>query len=133
MFDPCSEPPAPAPASQKFHDAERTANGEPRAYVTLSALKTLWFNTGSLCNITCANCYIESSPTNDRLAYLSAAEVAHYLDEARREGMPVEEVGFTGGEPFMNRELPHMLSGVLGRGLRVVVLTNAMKPMHHRR
>jgi hypothetical protein len=43
----------------------------------------------------------------------------------------VEEIGFTGGEPFLNRELPAMLSAVLGRGFRALVLTNAMKPMRN--
>jgi uncharacterized Fe-S cluster-containing radical SAM superfamily protein len=124
-------PPGPTPA--KFSNPDVTAKGEPRAQVALSKLKTLWFNTGSLCNIACDNCYIESSPANDRLAYLRAAEVAEYLDEIARERMPVEEIGFTGGEPFMNRELPAMLEACLGRGFRVLVLTNAMKPMHHHR
>jgi uncharacterized Fe-S cluster-containing radical SAM superfamily protein len=124
-------PPVLDPA--KFSDPDVTAKGEPRARVVLSELKTLWFNTGSLCNITCDNCYIESSPANDRLGYLGAAEVGEYLDEIGRERMPVEEIGFTGGEPFMNRELPTMLEECLGRGFRVLVLTNAMKPMHHHR
>ena len=44
----------------KFSDPERTLTGEPRAQVALRSLETLWMNTGSLCNITCANCYIES-------------------------------------------------------------------------
>lgn len=122
----------PAP-SAKFLDPDRTATGEIRASVSLSALKTLWFNTGSLCNITCTDCYIESSPTNDRLAYLTLAEVDRFLDEIDRDRLPVEEIGFTGGEPFMNRDLPRMLSAVLARGLRALVLTNAMKPMQHRR
>src|SRR5260370_6301874 len=52
-----------------------------RSQVALRALNTLWFNTGTLCNLTCQHCYIESSPKNDRLAYLSAAEVGRYLDE----------------------------------------------------
>lgn len=121
------------PGSRKFHEPEHTATGEERAFVTFAGLRTLWFNTGSLCNITCINCYIESSPRNDRLSYLCAADVAHYVSEAQRERMPLEEVGFTGGEPFMNRDLPKMLDDVLGRGLRALVLTNAMKPMHHRR
>ncbi len=112
---------------RKFQDAERTLKGEPRAHVALSALRTLWFNTGTLCNITCANCYIESSPRNDALAYLSLEEVRGYLDES--EAHPVEEVGFTGGEPFMNPALVPMLDEVLGRGLRALVLTNAMQPM----
>ncbi len=113
----------------KFRDPRVTAKGEPRAAVALGGLTTLWINTGTLCNITCRNCYIESSPRNDALAYISAAEVASYLDEAAAIGAPLREVGFTGGEPFLNRELPAMLRDVMGRGLRALVLTNAMKPM----
>jgi len=60
----------------KFQDALLTAKGEQRAQVGLRALETLWFNTGTLCNLACRNCYIESSPRNDRLVYLTAAEVA---------------------------------------------------------
>jgi uncharacterized Fe-S cluster-containing radical SAM superfamily protein len=113
----------------KFKDAYFTAKGETRAEVALKALETLWFNTGTLCNLTCRNCYIESSPRNDRLVYLTAAEVAEYLDEIQAHGHPTRTIGFTGGEPFMNRELPAMLEGVLSRGFQAMVLTNAMKPM----
>ncbi len=115
----------------KFRDARTTAGGERRASVALSALRTVWFNTGTLCNLACPTCYIESSPRNDALAYLSAAEVVGYLDEAEASGTALEEVGFTGGEPFMNPGLPAMLRDVLGRprGLRALVLTNAVAPM----
>jgi uncharacterized Fe-S cluster-containing radical SAM superfamily protein len=114
----------------KFRDPDVTARGEKRARVGLSGLRTLWINTGTLCNIACANCYIESSPRNDALAYISPAEVAAYLDEAATLGLPLEEVGFTGGEPFMNAGLPAMLSDVLSRPrLSAIVLTNAMQPM----
>ncbi|WP_458095151.1 radical SAM protein [Roseomonas sp. WA12] len=121
-------PIAPAPAA-KFRDPRTTAKGERRAAVGLSALRTLWFNTGTLCNLTCANCYIESSPRNDALVYLSAADVASYLDEIQRDAWPVEEIGVTGGEPFMNPDIVPMLADALGRGFRVLVLTNAMRPM----
>ena len=114
----------------KFKDAWTTAKGETRAHVGLKALETLWFNTGTLCNLTCRNCYIESSPRNDRLVYLSAGEVASYLDEIERDGHGTRLIGFTGGEPFMNPDLPAMLDEVLSRGLQAMVLTNAMKPMH---
>src|SRR4028119_1689974 len=66
----------------KFRDPALTAKGEARAVAPLTGLTTLWFNTGTLCNLACATCYIGSSPTNDALVYLSAAEVAGYLDEA---------------------------------------------------
>jgi hypothetical protein len=114
---------------RKFRDPLVTANDETRAQVALQALQTLWFNTGTLCNLTCHNCYIESSPRNDRLAYLTRQEVSTYLDEIERERLPTTLIGFTGGEPFLNPDIAAMLGDVLSRGLRALVLTNAMKPM----
>jgi uncharacterized radical SAM superfamily Fe-S cluster-containing enzyme len=115
--------------AQKFQDPSRTVRGEPRARVALRRLETLWLNTGTLCNITCRNCYIESSPRNDRLAYLTPADIRPYLDEIERDGLGTREIGFTGGEPFMNPHLFDMLEECLSRGFRALVLTNAMKPM----
>ena len=71
---------------RKFRDPFLTAKGERRAQVALKVLETLWFNTGTLCNLTCHHCYIESSPKNDRLVYLTAAEVTECLrrDRIRR-------------------------------------------------
>lgn len=113
----------------KFADPFVTADGSPRAAVPLARLRALWFNTGTLCNLACVNCYIESSPRNDRLAYLTPADIRPYFDEAARDGWPLEEVGFTGGEPFMNPDIAALLAEALGRGLRALVLTNAMRPM----
>ncbi len=111
----------------KFSDPDRTLNGDPRAQVPLKHLETLWINTGSLCNITCANCYIESSPTNDRLVYITAAEAQAFVEEARAGG--TREIGFTGGEPFLNPEFCEMLDDTLSMGFEALVLTNAMQPM----
>ena len=99
----------------------------------MQALRTLWINTGSLCNIECRNCYIESSPENDRLVYMTRAEVASFLDEIAREALPTREIGFTGGEPFMNPDIIAMLGDALSRGHSVLVLTNAMQPMQRPR
>jgi uncharacterized Fe-S cluster-containing radical SAM superfamily protein len=123
FLDPAARPLDPA----KFRDPFVTAKGERRAAVALERLDTLWINTGTLCNLACKTCYIESSPTNDALVYLSAAEVDAYLDEA--EALGTREIGFTGGEPFMNRDIIAMLRSALGRGFAVLVLTNAMRPM----
>jgi uncharacterized Fe-S cluster-containing radical SAM superfamily protein len=115
---------------RKFRDPLLTAKGEKRAHVALRSLDTLWFNTGTLCNLTCHHCYIESSPKNDRLVYLTAAEVTGYLDQIAEGSFSTSLIGFTGGEPFMNPELSSMLEDVLSRNLRALVLTNAMKPMN---
>lgn len=117
----------------KFRDPLVTAKGEMRATVALRTLETLWFNTGTLCNVTCRNCYIDSSPRNDRLAYLTCSEVVGYLDEIARDRLPTSLIGFTGGEPFMNPELTAMLEDVLSRGFQALVLTNAMRPLRKQR
>lgn len=122
-------PHAPALAPGKFADPLCTMDGSLRASVPLVALETLWFNTGTLCNLTCAGCYIESSPTNDALSYLAAADVSRFLGEIEANALPTREIGFTGGEPFMNPQIMEMLGDALGRGFDVLVLTNAMKPM----
>jgi len=113
----------------KFEHPEITAKGEARASVALTDPQTLWFNTGTLCNITCENCYIESSPTNDRLVYISTDEVRDYLDQIAARNWPVREIGFTGGEPFMNPDMIDMARVSLERGFDVLILTNAMAPM----
>ena len=43
--------------------------------------------------------------------------------------LQTREIGFTGGEPFMNPEFPVMLANSLERGFSALVLTNAMQPM----
>jgi uncharacterized Fe-S cluster-containing radical SAM superfamily protein len=118
----------------KFQDPVYTDTGAVRAQVPLiGGLETLWVNTGTLCNITCAHCYIESSPTNDRLAYFRLADLTKYLDEIADLGLKTTEIGFTGGEPFMNPDMLAMLDLVLARGFRALVLTNAMLPMAHKK
>jgi hypothetical protein len=111
----------------KFRDPLVTAKGEPRAHVALEALRTLWINTGTLCNLACKTCYIESSPRNDALVYPTLAEVEGYLDEGLALG--TQEIGFTGGEPFMNPDMLGMVDAALTHGFEVLVLTNAMRPM----
>ncbi|MFT4961574.1 MAG: putative Fe-S cluster-containing radical SAM superfamily protein [Paracoccaceae bacterium] len=113
----------------KFQDKLVTADGQQRASVALSHPETLWFNTGTLCNIECVNCYIKSSPTNDALVYMTAAEVAVYLDQIKTRDWPIQEIGFTGGEPFMNPDMLAMTRDALERGYKVLILTNAMRPM----
>jgi len=119
----------PFAADAKWVSPLLTADGKRRASVRPENLETLWFNTGTLCNLECVNCYIESSPSNDRLVYLSADEVRTFLAEVAAEKMGTREIGFTGGEPFLNPQLIEMLGSCLERGFAVLVLTNAMRPL----
>jgi molybdenum cofactor biosynthesis enzyme MoaA len=119
-------------SDKKFKDQKVTADGSNRAFIEARNIKTLWFNTGTLCNIECRNCYIESSPKNDSLAYLTFEEVKSFIDEAIDKNLGTNEIGFTGGEPFMNKDIMKMIDYSLRKRLKVLVLSNAMKPMLNR-
>jgi len=113
----------------KFKDPQVTAKGDKRAKVYFKTLETLWFNTGSLCNIECANCYIASSPTADHFVYLTPEDMAPYLDEIDEISPTPIEIAFTGGEPYLNPHVIKLSEMALERGHKLLVLTNAMRPM----
>lgn len=114
---------------QKFENKLLTSDNKARAFIQAKKIQTLWFNTGTLCNLTCKNCYIESSPKNDRLAYLSFEEFKTFVNESIQNEMGTKEIGFTGGEPFMNKDIFKMIKYALDNDFKTLVLTNAMKPM----
>lgn len=120
---------------EKFSDPKITAKGETRAWVNLKELKTIWINSGTLCNLSCENCYIESSPTNDSLVYITSSEITPYLNEIKSEKYPVELIGITGGEPFINPDIINIIENILARGHQLLILTNAYRILkrHHER
>ena len=118
---------------KKFKDVNETADGQARARVPFVGFQTLWFNTGTLCNLECGHCYIESSPTNDRLSFLSIKDVEKALNELNEIEQRPSEIGFTGGEPFANPDFLDILEMALTRGYAALVLTNAMRPMQRSR
>jgi len=96
----------------------------PIPSVPLLALDTLWFQVaGTICNIECTHCFISCSPHNHSHEMMSLADVQMRLDEARALG--VREYYFTGGEPFMNRDMLPILAATLRQG-PASVLTNGM-------
>jgi len=91
--------------------------------VPLLSLDTVWFQVaGTLCNLSCNHCFISCSPTRHAHEIMTRAEVRPFLDEAAALG--VRDFYFTGGEPFLNRELPEILEDALRIG-PATVLTNA--------
>lgn len=101
---------------------DQSLTSHPR--VPLVALDTLWFQVaGTICNIECTHCFISCSPKNHAHEMLSLADVQRRLDEARALG--VREYYFTGGEPFMNRDMLPILEATLRQG-PATVLTNGM-------
>jgi molybdenum cofactor biosynthesis enzyme MoaA len=99
-----------------------TAHEHPS--VPMLALDTLWLQVaGTICNIECTHCFISCSPKNHAHEMMSLADVETRLAEARELG--VKEYYFTGGEPFMNRDLLPIIEVTLKQG-PASVLTNGM-------
>ncbi|MCH7989359.1 MAG: radical SAM protein [Planctomycetes bacterium] len=96
--------------------------------VELNSLDELWFQvSGTLCNLECTHCFISCSPHNDTFGYLSLETIERMLEESVDWG--VKEYYFTGGEPFLNREILPILERTLQFG-PATVLTNGtvLKP-----
>ncbi len=88
------------------------------------ALDTLWLQVaGTLCNLQCTHCFISCSPTNATHGMMTLDQVRAHLRDA--EALGVREYYFTGGEPFLNRDLLAMIELALVQG-PVSVLTNGV-------
>ena len=106
---------APTPAAASSPAAPR---------VELVSLDTLWFQVaGTLCNLACTHCFISCSPSNHTHEHLTLDTVRRHLEEGVALG--VKEVYFTGGEPFLNREMEAILAAAL-EVAPATVLTNGL-------
>jgi len=88
-----------------------------------SRLKELWFNTGTLCNLSCPFCFENSTPTNDRLVYLTLDDIQKTVDEAQEYWGGEKSFAVTGGEPMLNPEIVDISKYLLKRG-KLLILTN---------
>ncbi|PYN07445.1 MAG: radical SAM protein [Candidatus Rokuibacteriota bacterium] len=86
------------------------------------ALSTLWLVlTGTLCNLRCTHCLNTSGPDAPWLPPLDGAVARRAIAEAAALG--VREIYFTGGEPFLHREILPLLETSLAIAA-TTVLTN---------
>jgi molybdenum cofactor biosynthesis enzyme MoaA len=91
--------------------------------VPLESLDELWFQVaGTVCNLRCKHCFISCAPDNHAFWFMTREQVVAALRESVLLG--VREYYFTGGEPFMHREIEAILDDALALG-PATVLTNA--------
>src|SRR2546426_4321154 len=90
--------------------------------VPLAHLDDLWFQVGgTLCNLECRHCFISCSPHNHTFGFLDLDTVRRFLEESVPLG--VKEYYFTGGEPFLHKDMVPILELTLRYG-PATVLTN---------
>lgn len=104
----------------------QTSSGEPRGYIQPKSLSELWIHTGTICNLKCPFCFEGSSPTNKRIEPITLKDVKPYIEEALKLG--TDQFSFTGGEPFVNKEIIDILDYALNFK-PCLVLTNATTPI----
>ena len=85
-----------------------TGDGSDRGYIQPHQLKELWFHTGTACNLSCDFCLEGSGPGDQRLGLVKLEDVKPYIERAVEMG--VEQFSFTGGEPFLAKDLVKFLS-----------------------
>ena len=103
-----------------------TAAGEPRGFIQPHALREVWFHTGTACNLACPFCLEGSKPGDARIGRITLAEAKPFIDEAVALG--VEQLSFTGGEPFIVKDFVNILR-YASQLKPCLVLTNGTAPL----
>jgi molybdenum cofactor biosynthesis enzyme MoaA len=107
----------------------RTSGNEPRGFIQSRSLDELWFHTGTACNLACPFCLEGSRPGDARIQLLRFDDALPFFEEAL--GLRVQQFSFTGGEPFINKDIIRILDYALQ--LRpCLVLTNGTEPLLRR-
>jgi len=113
-----------------FDSWTHTRNGDPRGYIDANRLKELWIHTGTACNLACPFCLEGSHPGDGRIPGMKLSDVKPFIHEAIDMG--VEQLSFTGGEPFVIRDFVNILD-YASHHRPCFVLTNATEPLLKRR
>jgi MoaA/NifB/PqqE/SkfB family radical SAM enzyme len=95
---------------------------EPTSPDPLALSSKLWIYTNYDCNLRCKYCVAESHPGAPKRA-ISLTTVQRIVDEALEAGL--ENIYFTGGEPFILEDIYEMLA-YASEQVKTTVLTNAM-------
>ena len=105
------------------------ANVSPVGWIEAHTLDELWIHTGTACNLDCPFCLEGSKPGDNRLQRVTLGDVRPLLDEA--VSLNVRQFSFTGGEPFVVRDMVAILE--YAASLRpCLVLTNGTAPVVRR-
>jgi len=116
---------------QRIHTQNwfKTPEGEARGYIDPHELRELWFHTGTACNLQCSFCLEGSGPGDTRLELVKFADISPIVDEAI--GLGVEQFSFTGGEPFLAKQLVQILH-YASSFKPCLVLTNGTEALQQR-
>ena len=104
-------------AKKGFYDEIRYEKGKPAD----SNRPIVVWNTTKSCNLKCVHCYFDAGAKQDK-GELTTAEAKAMIDDLALFGAPV--LLFSGGEPFMRKDLFELGRYASAKGLRTVISTN---------
>ena len=119
----------PSSSLRRDEHAARLSFAEPQGHIRPHGLDELWFHTGTACNLACPFCLEGSKPGDDRLQLLRLRDAVPFIEEALTLG--VKQFSFTGGEPFINKDIIPILAYAL-QYRPCLVLTNGTEPLLRR-
>ena len=83
------------------------------------------FEVTHACNCDCRYCYnVWKSPNQSYPKGLMKLAEIQDLFERLLDEVPLQSVAISGGEPFLRKDLPEIVSYLWARGLNVVIITN---------
>jgi radical SAM protein with 4Fe4S-binding SPASM domain len=92
-------------------------------HLSRRSLSELWIHTNNSCNLTCSHCLVSSGPDGDK--GLPAEKFLKVIAEARALG--TRRFFFTGGEPFLRKDLLELIEAVLSDPrAELAILTNGI-------
>ncbi len=93
------------------------------SYARPTKLSELWFHTNNICNLACSHCLVSSAPWVKDWG-LPSDRFLELVEEATSLG--VDRFYFTGGEPFMRKDLFDLIRFITEtKGCELILLTNA--------
>ncbi len=115
--------------SAESEDWHVTPHGDARGYIDSYELRELWFHTGTACNLACDFCLEGSKPGDRRLGLVRLNDVKPHIEAALDLG--VRQFSFTGGEPFLARDIVRILA-LASSHRPCLVLTNGTEALYKR-
>lgn len=95
---------------------------EQTSEIGLKSFDVLWLQiSGTLCNLSCAHCFLSCSPKNESLKFMTTEHVLNTVLHAGKLG--VKEFYFTGGEPFLHPDIKEIIEYTL-KACPLTILTN---------
>jgi len=101
----------------EFRERLLKINGE---FVRFETLQTLQVNLGNLCNLTCAHCHVEASPTGEKV--MDRDVIGRIVTMLGR--LPGITLDITGGCPELNPHFRYLVESTKGLSPRRIVRSN---------